>query len=52
MIAENKTKNANFLRVIGILRSLLADGTITLAEYNRAKKYYKKLTGADIMIAN
>ncbi len=52
MIAENKTKNANFIRMVNILRSLREDGTITQGEYNRAKKYYKKLTGADIVIAN
>jgi len=52
MIAENKTKNANFLRLLHILRSLREDGTITKDEYTRAKNYYKKLTGADIVIAN
>lgn len=52
MIAENRTKNANFLRILNILRSLSADGSITKDEYIRAKKYYQKLTGADIVIAN
>jgi hypothetical protein len=51
MIAENKTKNANFVRMVNILRSLREDGTITSDEYERAKKYYRKLTGADIVIA-
>ena len=52
MIAENKTKNANFLRLLHILRSLREDRMITPDEYDRAKKYYRKLTGADIVIAN
>lgn len=52
MIAENKTKNANYLRLLHILRSLRDDGMITPDEYTRAKKYYEKLTGADIVIAS
>ena len=52
MIAENKTKNANFLRIIGVLRSLRGEGVITGDEYRRAKKYYQKLTGADIVVSD
>lgn len=52
MIANNKTKNVNFLRLLRILQSLRDDEIITLAEYDRAKKFYKNLTGADIVIAN
>lgn len=36
MIAENKTKNANFVRMVNILRSLREDGTITSDEYANA----------------
>lgn len=50
MIAEKQTKSANFLRIVSVLRSLLADGTITQKEYARAKKYYQNLTGADIIV--
>lgn len=52
MIAEKQTKSANFLRIIAILKSLRDDGKINIHEYSRAKKYYKKLTGADIIIAD
>ena len=52
MIAENKTKNANFLRIVAVLRRLLTEEAITDAEYNRAKKYYQKMTGADIVVPN
>ena len=43
MVAENTTKNANFIRI--------DNGSITEREYLRAKKYYLKLTGADIVLA-
>lgn len=50
MIAEKQTKSANLLLIVSVLRSLLADGTISQKEYARAKKYYQNLTGADIII--
>lgn len=52
MISEKQTKSANYLRIVTVLRSLLEDGTISVKEYARAKKYYQKLTGADIVIAD
>lgn len=52
MIAENKTKNANYLRIVSILKTMRDNQTITAKEYNRAKKYYGDLTGADIIIAD
>ena len=51
MVAENTTKNANFIRIVTILRNLRDNGSITEQEYLRAKKYYLKLTGADIVLA-
>ena len=45
------TLNANYIKIVSILRSLLEDGSITKKEFNRAKYYYQKLTGADIVIA-
>ncbi len=50
MKTESVTKSANYLRIVCVLKSMLADGTITRNEYNRAKEYYKKLTGADLVI--
>ena len=52
MIAEKQTKSANFLRIIAILKSLRDNGKISTKEYGRAKKYYRNLTGADIVIAD
>lgn len=52
MVAENKTKNANFLRIIAVLRSLRDCGEISVKEYSRAKNYYQKLTGADITLVD
>ena len=51
MVADNTTKNANFIRIVTILRSLRDNGSITEQEYLRAKKYYMKLAGADIVLA-
>ena len=50
MTVENKTKSANYLNIISMLRHLKNNGCITEQEYARAKQYYKKLTGADIVI--
>ena len=52
MLAENKTNNANYLRIISILKSMRNNGIITFREYICAKKYYCKLTGADIIIVD
>ena len=52
MIAENKTKNANYIRIIAILKNLLRNEIITSKEYDSAKRYYRSLTGADIVIAD
>ena len=51
MIAEKQTKSANFLRIIAILKSLRDDGKISIQEYSRAKKYYKKLTNQLLVFA-
>lgn len=52
MVAEKQTKSANYLRIVSMLRHLLSNGKITDKEYGRAKKYYKQLTGADIVVAD
>ena len=50
MTVENKTKSANYLNIIAVLQQLKNKGCINEKEYARAKQYYKKLTGADIVI--
>ena len=52
MITEKQSKSANYLRIVAVLRQLLDSGKITNKEYGKAKKYYQKLTGADIIIAD
>ena len=51
MLSNKNTKNANFLFIVDMLKDLLAQELITEKEYARAKKYYMKLTGADIVLA-
>lgn len=51
MLSFKNTKNANFLFIVDMLKNLLSQELITEKEYDRAKKYYRKLTGADIVLA-
>lgn len=51
MLSLKNTKNANFLFIVDMLKDLLSQELITEKEYDRAKKYYRKLTGADIVLA-
>lgn len=51
MISERQTKSANFLCIVSVLRELMNKGMISPKEYNRAKKFYQQLTGADIVLA-
>lgn len=52
IVTETQAKSANFLRIVSILQKLKAQEKITEKEYLRAKRYYQKLTGADITIAS
>ena len=52
MLAEKTEKNIKFVRIVAVLKSLRNSGGISQKEYNRAKTYYKKMTGADIIIAD
>lgn len=52
MLAEVQTKSANYIRILSVLKALKESGYINEKEYARAKKYYRKLTGADIVIAD
>ncbi len=52
MLSERQNKNANYLRILMALRVLLQRGDITEIEYRRAKKYYRTLTGADIVLTD
>lgn len=52
MIAVSADKSANYLFVVAVLKSMQESGVITLAEYERAKRYYQKLTSSDLVIAD
>lgn len=52
MIAMSQTKSANYLFIVAVLKSMLEDGVITPGEYERAKRYYQRLTGSDLVIAD
>ena len=45
-------KSANYLFIVAVLKSMREGGVITLAEYERAKRYYQKLAGSDLVIAD
>ena len=40
MITMSQTKSANYLFIVAVLKSMREGGVITLAEYERAKRYY------------
>lgn len=50
MLSQKNAKNANYLFIISMLQDLLAKEMISEKEFDRAKKYYMKLTGADIVL--
>lgn len=50
MLTETQKKSANYIRIVAALKHLRDSGQITVKEYLRAKKYYQKLTGADLVI--
>jgi hypothetical protein len=52
MLSQKNTKNANYLCIVCVLKEMLAGGSITAKEYHRAKQYYQKLNGADIVLAD
>lgn len=52
MLSTNIEKSANYIRIVNILKSMLKAGEINGKEYEKAKKYYIKMTGADIAIAD
>ncbi len=52
VIAQNRNKNINFVRIIQMLKKLRERGEITEAEYRRARRYYQKMTGADLVVAD
>jgi len=50
MLSVKNTKNKKYICIIGILKDLLVKEMITPSEYQRAEKYYRKITGADIVL--
>lgn len=52
MLTDVQMKRVNYIRIISVLKTLRGSGQISEKEYFRAKKYYQKLTGADIVIVD
>ncbi len=52
MLSTKETKSANFIRIIYVLKGLRDEGQISSEEYQKAKKFYQKFTGADIVISD
>lgn len=50
MLTEKQKNGANYIRLVAVLRKLRAEQTISEKEYHRAKTYYQKITGADVVI--
>ena len=52
MLAACNTKNANYLRIVLALRAIRDSGVISEKADRKAKKYYRNITGADIVIVD
>lgn len=52
MVSEKASKNAGFIQIIITLISLREKGIINPEEYEKAREYYYRLTGADISLAD
>ena len=52
MVSEKSRANFNYLRIVLFLRRLRSNGLISSEEYQKAKTYYEKLTGAELLIVN
>ena len=50
MLTEKQKNGANHIRLVAVLRKLRAEQRISEKEYYRAKTYYQKMTGADVVI--
>ena len=52
MIAVSQAKSGNYLFIVAVRKSMRDGGVITPAEYGRARRYYQKLSGSDLVIAD
>lgn len=52
MVSEKASKNAGFIQIVITLISLREKGIINPEEYEKAREYYYRLTGADISFAD
>lgn len=51
MSTEKTKKNAGYLSILRALRDLRDAGLISVREFDQACEFYRKLTGADIVLA-
>ena len=52
MLSETQRKSGNYLCIVSVLKHLRDTGLIDAQQYSRAKTYYKKLTGSDLVIVD
>ena len=52
MVSEKASKNAGFIQIVITLITLKEKGIINSEEYENAREYYYRLTGADISLAD
>ena len=52
MLSETQRKSGNYLCIMSVLKHLRNSGLIDSRQYERAKKYYKNLTGSDLVIVD
>ena len=50
MVSEKAKNNAGYLSILAILGHLKEIGVISKEEFDRAREYYTRLTGADIFV--
>ena len=51
MVSEKARKNAGYLQILFRLKKMKDRKVITNEEYEKARAYYRQLTGADVVLA-
>ena len=50
MLKENNSGNIAFLKIMTLLKKMKETDTISSEEYEKAKIFYRDVTGADIVV--
>jgi len=51
MSQEKTKKNAGYLSILQVLRTLRDTGVISVREFDKAREFYSTLTGADLVLS-